>query len=58
LKGVVRVAREGDICLVYSDQDVRERISELAYSLGAPLLHLRLRGYGVEEIYFKYFREG
>ncbi len=58
LEGVAGVERSGDLLLVHSDQDIREGISGLTAKLGAPLLHLRMRGYGLEEIYLKYFKEG
>lgn len=58
VEGVTTVERRGELALVHSNRDVRQEISALAAKLGFPLLHLRLRGYGVEEIYFKYFREG
>ncbi len=58
VEGVARVERDGDLMVVYSGYDVRERIGELAASLGTPLLHLRMRAFGLEEIYFKYFKEG
>ncbi|MCL5962297.1 MAG: ABC transporter ATP-binding protein [Chloroflexi bacterium] len=58
LEGVSGVERSGDLALVRSERDLREPINGLAVKFATPLLHLRMRGYGLEEIYFKYFREG
>lgn len=57
LEAVASVERKGELLIVHANRDVREHISGLAARLGTSLLHLRLRGYGLEEIYFKYFRE-
>lgn len=58
VKGVAGVERSGDMLMVLSERDVREQINQLAIKMDNPLLHLRLRGFGLEEIYFRYFREG
>jgi ABC-2 type transport system ATP-binding protein len=59
ITGVIDVERSGgNMSLVLSDRDIRGEINQLAIRMDKSLLHLRLRGFGLEEIYFKYFREG
>lgn len=55
--GVRDVQRDGTLLLLLCDRDVRPQIARAVVDQGAELEHLRLRGYGLEDIYLRYFRE-
>jgi ABC-2 type transport system ATP-binding protein len=55
--GVTGVEKSADMVLVDCDRDVRPQIAKTVVESGASLLHIRMRDYGLEEIYMKYFRE-
>jgi hypothetical protein len=58
IAGVSAVERWGEILLVRAGHDVTAEVSRAVADSGAAVTSLRLRGYGLEDIYFKYFREG
>jgi ABC-2 type transport system ATP-binding protein len=58
LEEVESLEETGEMLLVSCRQDVRRQIAERVVQSGAVLQHLRLRGFGLEDIYMKYFREG
>ncbi|MDP2659974.1 MAG: ABC transporter ATP-binding protein, partial [Dehalococcoidia bacterium] len=57
LEGVESCQTSGAMVLVNCRQDVRKQIASLVVGNGASLLHLRLRGLALEDIYMKYFGE-
>ncbi|MBI2954462.1 MAG: ABC transporter ATP-binding protein [Chloroflexi bacterium] len=58
IEGVEAVERSGEMLLLSCNRDVRDKIAKAVGDAGAALLHLRLLEHGLEDIYFKYFREG
>lgn len=58
IEGVADVERSGDHLLIACDRDVRPQISRAILESKSCLIQMKLRGYGLEEIYMKYFREG
>ena len=57
IDGVTDVRKDGDLHLVACDRDLRPDIARELVKRGLALEHLRLRGYGLEDIYLQYFRE-
>ena len=57
LDGVESVERSGEMLLVSCREDLRRQIAERVLRDGATLSHFRLRRFGLEDIYMKYFRE-
>ncbi|MBU6423714.1 MAG: AAA family ATPase, partial [Chloroflexi bacterium] len=55
LRGVVDVTEEGDLWRVRAHGDVRPQIARAIVGKGWALAHLRLRDFGLEEIYLRYF---
>lgn len=55
VQGVESVSREGDLWLVGTRGDVRERISRALSERGGAVVHLRRRGTELDEIYRRYF---
>ncbi len=53
--GVESVSREGDLWLVGTRGDVRERLSRALAEQGITVVHLRRRGTELDEIYRRYF---
>jgi len=58
LQGVQELTRETDYWLVRSDGDLRREAVSALWDRGMVPVHLRLRHYGLNEIYVHYFREG
>ncbi len=59
LPGVQKVEPSGgNHFLVHCSVDVRDRIATQLVEKGLSLTHLRLRGYGLTDIYMRYFRGG
>jgi len=58
LQGVQDLTRETDYWLVRSDGDLRREAVSALWGRGMVPVHLRLRHYGLNEIYVHYFREG
>src|SRR5579862_779040 len=58
IKGVKDVERSQKLLLVRSDTELRPQIVQTVARTGADLMHLRLQTVGLEQIYFRYFREG
>ncbi|MFC1944030.1 ABC transporter ATP-binding protein [Chloroflexota bacterium] len=56
--GVMDVDRAGDLLLVSCERDARPEISKAVSESGGLLLHMKMRDYGLEEIYLRYFQEG
>lgn len=57
LPGVESVQRSAGMLLISCQTDLRKQIAERVVQSGAALHHLRLQGFGLEDIYMKYFRE-
>src|SRR5579862_4591744 len=57
IKDVKSVEEANRMVLVRSDKDVRPQIVQTVAKNKASLLHLRLQTVGLEQIYFRYFRE-
>ncbi|MDE3111863.1 MAG: ABC transporter ATP-binding protein [Chloroflexota bacterium] len=55
VRGVVDVMREGALWRVRAHGDVRPQLARAVIDRGWPLAHLRLRDFGLEEIYLRYF---
>jgi len=55
IEGVRSVRRRGEMLLVECEGDMRERISETVFRAGGLPVHLRIRNYGLEGLYHKYF---
>ncbi|HZP97689.1 MAG TPA: ABC transporter ATP-binding protein [Candidatus Limnocylindria bacterium] len=53
--GVLGVERRDGLWLVRARGDVRPALARLVVDRGWPLTHLRLRDFGLEEIYLRYF---
>lgn len=58
IQGVAAVERSGDCLLIACDKDVRPQISRAIQKSKSCLIQMKLHGYGLEEIYMRYFREG
>ncbi len=58
LDGVLNVTQTDDLLLVGCTHDIRADVARHVVESGASLLHLRMREFGLEDIYLKYFREG
>jgi ABC-2 type transport system ATP-binding protein len=58
IPGVSAIERAGETILVRANTDITAGVSKAVTDSGAAVVNLRLRGYGLEDIYFKYFREG
>lgn len=54
--GVQQVTDTGDMLLLKCQQDLRPQVAMVVLESGASLLSMRSRGYGLEEIYLKYFQ--
>lgn len=57
IKGVKGVERAQKLLLVKSDKDLRPELATAVAGAGARLMHLRLQVVGLEQIYFRYFRD-
>jgi ABC-2 type transport system ATP-binding protein len=57
IDGVEDVRQEGDLLIAACESDIRPQIARALVEHGADLKHLRLRGYGLEDIYLQYFHE-
>jgi ABC-2 type transport system ATP-binding protein len=57
VKGVKKVERSQKMLLVHSEKDLRPELARAITASGANLMHLRLQTVGLEQIYFRYFRE-
>jgi ABC-2 type transport system ATP-binding protein len=57
VKGVKEVERAQKLLLVRSDKELRSELAGAVTKAGSKLLHLRLQTVGLEQIYFRYFRE-
>jgi ABC-2 type transport system ATP-binding protein len=56
--GVRKVEQtSGDMLLLQCRRDIRPQLARAVTDAGANLMHLRLQVVGLEEIYFRYFRE-
>lgn len=55
--GVQRVRKDGTLTLVECEADIRQEISAAISQAGGVITHLRLSGYGLDEIYRRYFQE-
>jgi ABC-2 type transport system ATP-binding protein len=53
--GVVDVTRDGEMWRVRAHGDVRAQVARAVIGRGWSLTHLRLRDFGLEEIYLRYF---
>jgi ABC-2 type transport system ATP-binding protein len=57
VRGVKAVERAQKLLLVRSDKELRSELAGAVTKAGSKLLHLRLQTVGLEQIYFRYFRE-
>jgi ABC-2 type transport system ATP-binding protein len=57
IDGVRDVQPDGDVLLVSCEWDLRSQIARRLIERGQELCHLRVRGYGLEDIYLKYFHQ-
>jgi len=57
IEGVANVGRSGDNLLITCDRDVRPQISRAILESSSSLTQMKQHGYGLEEIYMRYFRE-
>jgi ABC-2 type transport system ATP-binding protein len=57
VKGVKKVERAQKMLLVSADKELRPELAQAVGAAGARLLHLRLQTVGLEQIYFRYFKE-
>lgn len=57
VNGVESCQRAGSMLLITCQADLRRQIAEKVVQSGAALQHFRVQGYGLEDIYMKYFRE-
>ncbi|MBI4320369.1 MAG: ABC transporter ATP-binding protein [Chloroflexi bacterium] len=58
IDGVKTIDQAEDVMLISCARDTRAEVARCIVQSGASLLHLRMRSYGLEDIYLKYFREG
>ena len=58
LEGVTKVEEWGDLFLLHCAEELRPYLTEVLASRGFQLLHLRRRGYSLEDIYRMYFSKG
>ena len=58
LAGIQSLEDKADYLLAYCAEDLRPQIVELLHSRGFELLHLRQRGYSLDDIYRMYFTRG
>jgi ABC-2 type transport system ATP-binding protein len=57
VSGVKSVERSHKLLLVKSEKELRPELAHAVAKAGSKLLHLRLQTVGLEQIYFRYFRE-
>lgn len=57
VKGVKSVQRAQKMLLVSADKELRPELAKAVSGAGAKLMHLRLQTVGLEQIYFRYFKE-
>ncbi|HLG70326.1 MAG TPA: ABC transporter ATP-binding protein [Chloroflexota bacterium] len=57
VKGVKGVERAQKMLLVSSEKELRPELAAAVSGAGSKLLHLRLQTVGLEQIYFRYFKE-
>ncbi|MDP2935710.1 MAG: ABC transporter ATP-binding protein [Dehalococcoidia bacterium] len=57
IKGVDGMQESGGMLLITCQEDVRRQIADRVMKAGAALQHFRMRGFSLEDIYMKYFRE-
>ena len=55
IEGVAGIERSGDNLLINSDRDVRAQVSTAIFKSSSSLLQMKVQGYGLEDIYLKYF---
>ncbi len=58
LEGVVEVKEWGNLFLVHCGHDLRSHLTKVLARDGFQLLHLRQRGYSLDDIYRMYFSKG
>ena len=58
LEGIQRLENKADYLLAYCTEDIRSRLVEHLHNRGFALLHLRRRGYSLDDIYRMYFTRG
>lgn len=56
VEGVQQVTDAGEVLLLKCTQDLRSQVALAVLESGSSLLSMRTRGYGLEEIYLKYFQ--
>lgn len=58
LKGVERLSVSHGMLILHCGRDVRVEVARLIGALGMLVVHLRIRGLTLDEIYDRYFQEG
>lgn len=58
ISGVTSVETSGNSLIVGCEKDVRVQISRAVLESRSSLMQMKQRGYGLEEIYMRYFQEG
>ncbi len=56
MDGVVKIEKEKDCYLVLCEKDLRGTLAAAVCQAGYALLHLRLQGYSLDDIYRRYFQ--
>ncbi len=57
IKGVTGVESSDDLLLISCDEDLRHQIAKVVADSDSLLIQMKLKEYGLDEIYMKYFRE-
>jgi len=57
IEGVSQVERDDNTLVITCERDVRQQISTAIVRSGGSLVQMKLYGYGLEEIYLRYFQE-
>lgn len=57
VEGVKDIERKGNSLVLTSGRDVRREVSRAVHEAGRAVMQMRLHGYGLEDIYLRYFHE-
>jgi ABC-2 type transport system ATP-binding protein len=58
IKGVIKVAAEGNVLRITTDADLRAAISKAVVQSGVALIQVKIQEFSLDDIYMKYFHEG
>ncbi|MFC1967973.1 ABC transporter ATP-binding protein [Chloroflexota bacterium] len=56
IDGVTKVEESGNRLLISCQRDIRAQISRVVFQSNGSVVEMKLRGYGLEEIYMRYFK--